>query len=241
MSLLKEPSSSTPEKQSLPADVPGERRGILDAAEEMALAFERGLDPIKQIHMHFVSIHPFADNPRRQIEAHHYCSHLNDEVQQCVIYDTDGPNARLIGVEFMISERLFKTLPAREKRLWHSHEFEVCGGVIVMPGVPGAVEKEIMRQLAKTYGKTWHFWQFDRGDVLPLGPPKLQAALLSKDMIDEKVLKLVEQKNGFKRVEKEMERKDISGPEGGSDHDADMLRKNKGLRFNEEEFDIEGK
>jgi hypothetical protein len=26
---------------------------------------------------------------------------------------------------------------------------------------------------ANTYGKTFHTWQVDRGDVLPLGPPQL--------------------------------------------------------------------
>ena len=29
--------------------------------------------------------------------------------------------ARLIGVEYIISERLFKALPEEEKRFWHSH------------------------------------------------------------------------------------------------------------------------
>lgn len=29
------------------------------------------------------------------------------------------------GVEYVISEKVFKTLPQEEKQLWHSHEFEV--------------------------------------------------------------------------------------------------------------------
>jgi len=28
---------------------------------------------------------------------------------QCVIYDSDEPNARLIGIEYIISENVFKT------------------------------------------------------------------------------------------------------------------------------------
>jgi hypothetical protein len=32
-----------------------------------------------------------------QVESHHYCSHLNEDVHQCVIYDSDRPDARLIG------------------------------------------------------------------------------------------------------------------------------------------------
>ena len=30
-----------------------------------------------------------------------------------------------------------------------------------------------MKQLVGTYGKTWHTWQVDRGDQLPLGIPQL--------------------------------------------------------------------
>ncbi len=36
--------------------------------------------------------------------------------------DSDQPSARLIGIEYIISERLLKTLPEEEKRFWHSHK-----------------------------------------------------------------------------------------------------------------------
>jgi hypothetical protein len=29
----------------------------------------------------------------------------------------------------------------------------------------------------KTYGKVFHFWQVDRGDPLPMGPPRLMMSL----------------------------------------------------------------
>lgn len=31
----------------------------------------------------------------------------------------------------------------------------------------------VNKQVATTYGKVFHFWQFDRGDTLPLGLPQL--------------------------------------------------------------------
>lgn len=34
-----------------------------------------------------------------QVRSEHYCSHVNPEVRQCVIYDTPEKNARLIGIE----------------------------------------------------------------------------------------------------------------------------------------------
>lgn len=51
---------------------------------------------------------------------------------------------------------------------------QVKSGTLVLPGVPKVAEQAVLRKLAKTYGKTWHFWQFDRGDKLPLGKPTLR-------------------------------------------------------------------
>ena len=31
----------------------------------------------------------------------------------------------------------------------------------------------VVYQVAKTYGKVFHFWQYDKGDTLPLGLPQL--------------------------------------------------------------------
>ena len=92
----------------------------------------------------------------RQVVAHHYCSHINQDVRQCVIYDSDRPDARLIGVEYIISEDLFNALPAEEKKLWHSHVHEVKSGQLIAPGVPDIAEKEVMKELINTYGKTFH-------------------------------------------------------------------------------------
>ena len=69
------------------------------------------------------------------------------------------------------------TLPDAEKRLWHSHEYEVKSGVLFLPGVPGPMQRQDLAKVAQTYGKTIHFWQVDRGDNLPLGLPQIMMAL----------------------------------------------------------------
>jgi hypothetical protein len=46
-------------------------------------------------------------------------------VTQCVIYDGNARDAKLMGVEFIVSERLFKALAPQEKALWHSHVHRV--------------------------------------------------------------------------------------------------------------------
>lgn len=66
----------------------------------------------------------------KQVEAHHYCMHYNQDMRQCAIFDSPEADARLIGVEYIISEKLFDTLSDEEKKLWHSHEYEVKGGIL---------------------------------------------------------------------------------------------------------------
>lgn len=89
----------------------------------------------------------------------------------------------------MISAAVYKTLDAEERRLWHSHVFEVKSGMLIMPGPDGlptgvweAAETKEMEQVVGLYGKTYHFWQVDRGDKLPLGPPQLMMSFTSPEL-----------------------------------------------------------
>jgi hypothetical protein len=36
-----------------------------------------------------------------------------------VIYDSDKPDARLIGIEYVVNEEVFIKLPEEEKKYWH--------------------------------------------------------------------------------------------------------------------------
>jgi hypothetical protein len=56
-------------------------------------------------------------------------------------------DARLIGVEYIISEKLFDTLSDEEKRLWHSHDYEVKGGILFMPGVPKVIKRKKLEEV----------------------------------------------------------------------------------------------
>jgi len=132
--------------------------------------------PIGDIHAHVCGIHFYSGDMSRQIIAEHYCSHLSDEVLQCILYDSNKPGARLIGVEYIVSAKIFESLPPEEKKLWHSHNYEVKSGVLTAPDMADSAEKDLVKALIGTYGKTWHTWQVDRGDKLPLGIPQLMMA-----------------------------------------------------------------
>ena len=52
-----------------------------------------------------------------QMEAHHYCNQVNEDFAQCVLFDGNTADSRLMGVEYIISAKLYSTLPASESRI----------------------------------------------------------------------------------------------------------------------------
>lgn len=126
-----------------PGEIPGQPAdwgtSVRDAGRDLLQRFA----PLKSVHEHVCGFHFYAHDvtrharalvpavallcgcasagkrhwkswrPCRAVEAHHYCSHPTDEFRQCVIFNSDQPGARLIGVEYILSERLFKARCAR--------------------------------------------------------------------------------------------------------------------------------
>jgi Protein of unknown function (DUF1264) len=46
-------------------------------------------------------------------------------VRQCLIFDQPSNPAKLIGVDYVITRKLYETLDLEERKLWHSHKYEV--------------------------------------------------------------------------------------------------------------------
>jgi hypothetical protein len=149
------------------------RRGL-----ELGADLLQDTKPLKGFDVYVVGLHPAKDDPSMQMEAHHFCRQVNEDFLQCVLFDGNTEDANLIGVEYILSERLFETLPAEEQDFWHPHNYEILSGQLVAPGLPEQAERAFLRLLMNSYGKTWHLWHTGRhdgepGDQLPLGPPKL--------------------------------------------------------------------
>jgi hypothetical protein len=183
-----------------------------DAAGGMIQTFV----PIEKIHQHVCGLHYYANDKKRSVVAHHFCTHVNEDMHQCVIYDSDQPNARIIGIEYIITKKKFDTLPFDEKKYWHSHVYEVKSGTLFMPFasmVPRAVQDKVelkeMEHLVNTYGKTWHLWQVDRGDELPLGEPQLMMAYTKDGQMSDETIRDYESKYNISLAEKRNLRKDI--------------------------------
>jgi len=143
--------------------------------------------PVDNLHAYLCAFHTVKKDPKIVIEAHHYCSAVNDDLHQCVIFDTNGKNARILGVEYIITDKLYRTLPDEEKKYYHPHTYEVISGLLIAPELDKDAEKAFMTALVTTWGKTWHTWP-DPATKLPMGDPVLMWAATKDGHISEKLL-----------------------------------------------------
>ncbi len=144
--------------------------------------------PMSNHHLHFCGIHVAKNDPKFQIITQHYCGMVGNEMHQCLLYDSIGKNAKLVGVEYIISDKMFRGLPDEEKKYWHPHTYEVLGGGLVSPSMTPEDELAFMKGLLLTWGKTWHTWP-DPKTPIPMGTPLLMWSLTADGQTDEKVIK----------------------------------------------------
>ena len=92
---------------------------------------------------------------------HHYCKPINDDIIQCVLFESTEPNARMTEVEYMVSKKLArKVIPEwSHKQNWHDHAEEIATGrVAIHVPVDPAEKKKLADYVAKTDGIIFHLW-----------------------------------------------------------------------------------
>ena len=147
--------------------------------------------PMAGPHAHFCGIHMAKMDPKLQFVTQHYCvghaEHGHDDMFQCVLYDSTAKSAKLIGVEYLVSDAAYRKLPESEKKYWHAHTYEVLGGGLVAPGMAAADEANFMKMILTMWGKAWHTWP-DPKTPVPMGEPLLIWSLMGDGQADEAVV-----------------------------------------------------
>lgn len=80
---------------------------------------DKFMAPLGNHHLHFCGFHVAKADPRVQVVTQHYCGMRGDpgsEMHQCLLYDSAGKGAKLLGVEYIISDEMYRKLPAGENR-----------------------------------------------------------------------------------------------------------------------------
>lgn len=143
--------------------------------------------PLATPHAHFCGIHMAKKDPKIQFVTQHYCVGQSDGLFQCMLYDSTNDNAKLVGVEYIIVDEIFRKLPEAEKKYWHPHTYEVLGGGLIAPGMTEDNELSFMKTILTTWGKAWHTWP-DATTQVPMGEPLLIWSLMGDGQADEKVV-----------------------------------------------------
>jgi len=95
---------------------------------------------------------------------HHYCKPINNDVIQCVLFDSAEPNARLTEVEYMVSKKLVKSsIPSwAHTQNWHDHKQEIeTGRVAIVNPTDPKEQKGLADYVSGTDGIIFHLWPKD--------------------------------------------------------------------------------
>ena len=119
----------------------------------------------------FAGVHLLKELPEHSRVAYHFCKEVNGDLNQCVLYDGTGPDAKLIGVEYLVSDAVYQKMPAEEKAYWHDHKYEVDAGYLKSLTQTGDEEKRTLAKVRTLWGKVYHTWA--SGTDYPRGPARL--------------------------------------------------------------------
>lgn len=142
-----------------------------DAQKSDAAGVKAPLAEVMHCPLAFAGVHLLKSNPAQSRVAYHFCKTVNSGLNQCVLYDGTGPDARLIGIEYLVSDAVYQSMPEEEKAYWHDHKFEVDDGLLKSLTQSGEEERETLTQVRTMWGKVYHTWV--DGDAYPRGPARL--------------------------------------------------------------------
>lgn len=198
---------------SSPVTAPGKEKTAESKILGIGADLVQGKTPLKKLNVYLDGFHFYNGHIEGQMEAHHYVTQINEEVHQAIIFDGNDEDAKIMGIEYIVSEKLFRQFPEEEKKLWHSHHYEVKSGILIAPGIPAPVEKVLMENLISTYGKTIHTWHTDRDLDLPFGPPLIMMGFTADGQIQEELVMKRDKNFDVSTAEKKKQRQDIPLPD----------------------------
>ncbi len=147
------------------------------AAIGVALAFGTGTavyaagpQPSEGYTLHIDAKLHFPGQP--DMIAHHYCKGVAGGLTECLLFDSDAPDARLVGVEVIVGPDVYATFSADEKMLWHYHKEEIPKVSATLPDLSAEEAAKVVKSIEDTYGKIYLLWDPGTTNV-PTGQPSV--------------------------------------------------------------------
>lgn len=158
---------------------------------------KKATNPLERKHAQICAFHIGFDDPKLQIETTHYCTAVGDGLFQCILYDSPEKDAKLIGVEYVVTEQVFGQLPQEETKLWHPHKFEIEEGLLTIHKVTKNCEETLLKALYGSWGKTWQTWP-DLTSKVPMGKPILMWSARKANEVEPKLIQKRDKKYNLK-------------------------------------------
>ncbi len=95
--------------------------------------------------------------------VHHYCKQVSGGLTECQLYDSDKPDARLIGVEMVVDPATYNNFSKKEKALWHYHRTEIPKVDAVLPDVSPEEAAKTLKSMEESYGKVYILYSLEPG------------------------------------------------------------------------------
>ena len=128
--------------------------------------------PVSGYTLHIDASQHYAGHPDEII--HHWCKTFSPSFIECQLYDSDGPNGHMVGVETIVPTSVWKTYSADERAKWHYHRVEIPKlKVAMMPGLTKEQSQKVIASLLETYGKVWILWDPQSTGGKPTGDPTI--------------------------------------------------------------------
>jgi hypothetical protein len=181
---------------------------LLETSAQALQSFQ----PVSSIDTYLDGFHALKDDPSHMLETHQFCRTRNEEFTQCVLFDANTENANMVGIEYLISERLYETLAPEEQQLWHPHNYQILSGQLVAPGLPDMAENAYLEKKLNGYGKTWHTWDTaaEGKKTLPLGPAMLGWSFNADGELPDELLRERDKRMNIATEQKRGARKDMA-------------------------------
>jgi hypothetical protein len=141
-------------------------------SSEAAAAATKPVDGYNLPQGHLNAVRHVFDDPSLRVE--HFCKPNDKIMMVCQLYDANSANATLIGIEYIITQQQYDSLPDREKPYWHAHreEFRPDRADPMMPELSPEQAQAEMAKMLPTWGKVIITWI--PGDDVPSFPPQVQ-------------------------------------------------------------------
>ena len=104
--------------------------------------------------------------------AHHYCKQVKSGMTECQLYDSDDKDAKLAGVEVVVSTDTWKGFNKAEQKYWHYHKEEIPKVNAKLPDLSEEEAAKVVETLTETYGKIYLLWDPAKTDQ-PVGQPSI--------------------------------------------------------------------